>query len=285
MISKLNGCINIDGLVVFAHHGVYEEEKNLGQKFVLDVKLGLDIRKPGRTVDLDQSVHYGELSHFIMEEFARVSHDLIETAVSLLIDQILAKYPVLDWVELTVKKPWAPINLPLDTVSVQLRKEWVRVYLSIGSNIGDKRAHLNSAIERLGQKNSIRNLKSSIFLETPAWGVEDQDDFLNAALGFDTYMAPIELLDFLQGLEKELGREETYRWGPRVIDLDILLYGQEKINSDRLIVPHARMTEREFVLEPLMEIAPNAIHPYEGKSIRKLFEELNITKKLQLEKK
>ncbi len=129
------------------------------------------------------------------------------------------------------------------------------VYLALGSNMGDRVRNLSQAIEALKQKESVRWILASSFYESAPVGFEDQPDFINAVVKVETGLSPLELLAVTQAIESELGREKTVRWGPRIIDVDILLYGKEKICEERLVIPHPRMSERAFVLLPLGEIA------------------------------
>lgn len=130
------------------------------------------------------------------------------------------------------------------------------VFISLGSNIGDRFSYLKSAIELLGNSPNVRIKKISSIYETEPVGYTDQDSFLNAVVEIATDLSPHQLLDFTQDIEKKLQRERTIRWGPRTIDLDILMYNQENIKTERLIIPHPRMFDRAFVLIPLTEIYP-----------------------------
>lgn len=129
-------------------------------------------------------------------------------------------------------------------------------YLSLGANLGERRKQLERALSLLSAEDEITVLDVSSFYETKAVGVTDQPDFLNIAAAVDTALSPLSLLEVTQSIEAAIGRERKERWGPRTIDLDILLYGEEHINLEALTIPHPRMTERAFVLVPLQEIAP-----------------------------
>lgn len=129
--------------------------------------------------------------------------------------------------------------------------------LAFGSNLGDSRAMISRAIAVLGGMERVRMSKVSSFYRTPPWGLEDQPDFVNACALVETDYAPEELLDACKDLEKALGREEAVRWGPRLIDIDVLCMDGVEMESERLTLPHPRLTDRAFVLVPLSEIAPN----------------------------
>lgn len=134
-------------------------------------------------------------------------------------------------------------------------------YVGLGSNLGDRRATLDRAIELLGAEPGIRVVGVSRFRETEPWGVTDQPDFLNGACAIETELEPGELLQRLLAIERTLGRERARHWGPRTIDLDLLLYGAKTIDDERLVVPHPRLAERRFALEPLAELDPDLALP------------------------
>lgn len=142
------------------------------------------------------------------------------------------------------------------------------VYLALGSNLGEREANLRAARERLATQ--VRILKTSAVYETEPWGFREQPAFLNQVLKGRTALAPLELLDFLKSIEAALGREANFRYGPRVIDLDILFYGRQVLDTQRLQIPHPRLHERAFVLVPLAEIAPGLIHPVLRKRVSTL---------------
>ncbi|NLY36415.1 MAG: 2-amino-4-hydroxy-6-hydroxymethyldihydropteridine diphosphokinase [Tissierellia bacterium] len=131
-----------------------------------------------------------------------------------------------------------------------------QVYLSLGSNQGEKRSLLQEAVKGLNDFEKSRVLKVSTLYETKAWGKTDQDDFYNLVLLMETELEPLELLDRTQALEIKLGRVRHEHWGPRTIDIDLLLYEDIEILEPRLTLPHRHMLQRRFVLEPLAEIAP-----------------------------
>ena len=149
------------------------------------------------------------------------------------------------------------------------------VYLSLGTNIGNKRENLTRAIVLLSL--ALDKCKAvSRFIETAPWGFESENSFLNCAVAFETRLTPEQLLDTTEKIERKLGRttksiDGTYH--DRIIDIDILLYDNRIVDSQRLTIPHPLMHLRDFVLEPLADIAPNAVHPTTGKSIRQLADE------------
>jgi dihydroneopterin aldolase/2-amino-4-hydroxy-6-hydroxymethyldihydropteridine diphosphokinase len=267
--------ITIQNLEVFANHGVFPEETALGQKFVFSAVLYLDTRKAGLTDQLECSLHYGEVSHFIQDFTKRNTCKLLESVVEQLAQALLLEYPLLEQVDLEVKKPWAPIGLPLETVSVAIRRGWHTAYVALGSNLGDKKGYLDMAVEMLGAKPDCRVTKVSEYLVTAPYGGVEQDDFLNGALELRTLLTPEELLDRLHEIEQAAGRERIVHWGPRTLDLDILLYDDLVLDAPDLQIPHKEMHLRDFVLKPMVEIAPWKRHPLNGLTVEQMFEALH----------
>ena len=143
-----------------------------------------------------------------------------------------------------------------------------RVFLGIGTNLGDREQNLREALAVLSQKMVI--LKESSVYQTAPWGYLDQPAFLNQVIKAQTDLSSLNLLGFLKETEKLLGRQANFRYGPRLIDLDILFYGNRIIQTPRLQVPHPRLTQRAFVLIPLAEIAPELVHPQNKQTITQL---------------
>jgi|SRR5699024_4796371 len=150
-----------------------------------------------------------------------------------------------------------------------------QAYIALGTNIEPREEYLNQAIELLEQDQRINIIKKSSIYQTVPVGYTDQPDFLNMVIEIETPLIAIDLLDACQEIEQHLGRERTIRFGPRTIDLDILLYNQENRQSERLIIPHPRMHERAFVLVPLEEISPKLYIPKIGKHVMDLINELS----------
>lgn len=262
--------IRIQNLEVFANHGVFQEETNLGQKFLFSLTMYTDTRKAGKSDCLEESIHYGEVSQFITEYTKTHTRKLIEAAAEDLATALLLHYPLLKGVTLELEKPWAPVGLPLETVSVKISRFWHRSYIALGSNLGDKKAYLDQAVKALHEHPQCRVQKVSSYLVTEPYGGVEQDDFLNACLALDTLLSPQELLDLLHEIEQAAHRERLIHWGPRTLDLDILLYGNEVLETEDLIIPHIEMHKRNFVLKPLAEIASYKRHPILGKTVGEL---------------
>ena len=148
-------------------------------------------------------------------------------------------------------------------------------YIGLGSNLGDRRANLRRAVCEIERLEGLRLIALSSFYESKPVGPEDQPDFMNAAAAVRTPLAPRSLLETLQTIEAAMGRRRLERWGPRNIDLDILLYDDFVLSEPDLVVPHPLMHLRRFVLAPLCEIAPDARHPVLGMSVRELLARLD----------
>jgi 2-amino-4-hydroxy-6-hydroxymethyldihydropteridine diphosphokinase len=144
------------------------------------------------------------------------------------------------------------------------------VYLGLGSNLGDREANLRRGLALLAGR--INHLSASSVYETEPWGYTEQPKFLNLTCRGETDLPPLEVLVFCQEVEREAGRTPTFRYGPRVLDIDILAYGDQTFTSPELVIPHPRLEERAFVLAPLAELAPGWVHPTLGKSAAQLLE-------------
>lgn len=255
----------IKNLEIYANHGLYSEEKVLGQKFLISIRVDYNMKEVATEKNLRKSIDYGKLSHEIKELFENETEDLIETCGYKILEYIFKNYKIAREVEVSIKKPWAPINLPLDSAEIIIKRKMRNYFISIGTNMGDKEKNISDALNMIREKANIINESSRI--TTKAWGLTDQDDFLNMAIEVESYEEPEDFLKILQNIEDELGRVRKIKWGPRLIDLDILFVDDEVIYTKDLKVPHPYIEQRDFVLDPLNEIAPFFVHPVLNKSI------------------
>lgn len=281
--------IHIKDLEVFANHGVFQEENAIGQKFVVCADLYLDFseavaceKECSESINvsdilpeyLDLSINYSLVCDMIESFMQTHTYRMIETAACELCDHLLSTFTNLKKVNLEIKKPWAPIKHPLDYVSVEVSRGWHTAYLSLGSNMCDRNAYIENALSAMEAYEFIRPIKISRMYETEPYGVVEQDMFLNCCVSIMTTLEPMELLAYVNQLEADNGRERTVHWGPRTLDIDILLYDDVIIRSKKLCIPHIDMANRMFVLEPLNEIAPFAYNPVKQKTVNEMLEEL-----------
>jgi 2-amino-4-hydroxy-6-hydroxymethyldihydropteridine diphosphokinase len=149
-------------------------------------------------------------------------------------------------------------------------------FISVGSNIGDRKANCQSGIEAVAASGSVELTGVSKFYETEPVDYVDQDWFVNAVLRIETALAPLQLLNTLKDIEKTAGRSESaLRFGPRILDLDILLFNDRVMKTDRLVIPHPRMHERRFVLKPICDIDPSVVHPLLKRSVQAIMGDLS----------
>ncbi len=150
----------------------------------------------------------------------------------------------------------------------------MRTYIGIGSNLGDRVANCRQAIEAIAAEKENKIVACSPFYLTEPVGKKDQNWFVNAVILVETTLSPHRLMEFLMNVEKNMGRERKERWGPRIIDLDILLYENLICQEDNLHIPHPEMAKRRFVLLPLKDIAPHLVHPLLAKTVSAILDEL-----------
>ncbi|CVI72572.1 Bifunctional folate synthesis protein [Clostridiales bacterium CHKCI001] len=264
--------IKIIDLEVFANHGVFEEEQKLGQKFLVNAVLYTSTRAAGRSDNLECSIDYGRIATQITTFLKENTFQLIEAAAEKLAENLLLHTKGLEQITLEIKKPWAPVGLPLKTVSVEITRGWHEAYIAFGSNMGDKMGYIQHAIDRIRTHPCICVEQVSSIIETQPYGGIKQDVFLNGCLKIKTILEPLELLDFMQQLEQEAHRERIVHWGPRTLDLDLLFYDNQIMNSEHLNLPHPEIQKRTFVLKPMVEIAPYYRHPVTGQTMKELLE-------------
>jgi dihydroneopterin aldolase/2-amino-4-hydroxy-6-hydroxymethyldihydropteridine diphosphokinase len=266
--------IIIENLQVFAHHGVYAEENEKGQNFYINAVLETDTRKAGILDDLSLSVDYGAVCRFLNEFLTEHTYKLIETAAERASEALLLAFVQVRGVTLEIRKPEAPIPLTFESVSVKISRRWKKAYLGCGSNMGNRSQNLSEAVAALRLDEKCRVLKVSDWIDTTPYGGVEQRNFLNGAIAIETLYTPEELLERLHEIEKAGGRVRKVHWGPRTIDLDILLYEDCIMSTDTLTIPHNDMTNRDFVLAPLAQIAPYAVHPILHQSVQQMYGEV-----------
>lgn len=266
--------IRIDDLDVYAHHGVFPEEKEKGQHFYVNLVLYTDTRGAGQKDELTLSTHYGEVCHLVTKWMQEHQYDLIETVAETVAEQILLQYPLVWAADVEIRKPQAPIGLPFGSVSVRIHRGWHRVYVALGSNMGDRKKYLQMGVNAMRRRKEFRLKKVSSWQQTKPYGGVEQEDFLNGVMEIETLLTPRELLEYLHEVEQSADRKREVHWGPRTLDLDILLYDDLVMESAELIIPHVDMQNRDFVLGPMAEIAPWVRHPVLGLTMGQLYARL-----------
>lgn len=266
--------IYIDELECFGYHGVFEEEKRKGQPFIVSAIIHLDSTEAASKDDCDLTVNYASVCQDINEIVSKGSVNLIETLARKIAETIIFKYNRVERIEIRVDKPKAPIDLKFKSIAVSTDIRWHRVYIALGANIGDPEANIRGAIKEISNDDRFRDLRDSKLIRTKPYGVIDQPDFLNGAIEVKTILTPSELLEFTSSIENKFKRKRDIHWGPRTLDLDIIFYDDEIIDTKDLIIPHPEMHKRDFVLEPIADLNPNLIHPIYRMRVSEMLEKL-----------
>lgn len=266
--------IRISDLKIFARHGVFDFENERGQNFYVCADIYLDAERAGLTDDLEASVDYGAVCRVIEKATTEKTYKLIEAAAQNVALAVLKSSPLIERVDIEFKKPEAPIDMEFGCVSVKISRSWNKAVIALGSNMGDSRAIIAEAVEKLRASEYIEDVRASSLMVTKPYGYTEQDDFLNGALVCRTALSPRGLLDLLHDIENEAGRKREIRWGPRTLDLDIIFYGSRIISEPDLTIPHIDMQNRLFVLEPVAELVPDYVHPKLGATVKELLERL-----------
>lgn len=257
--------IVIKGLEVFAYHGVHAEEKENGQKFILDIRCLVKDESSCVGDSVGQTASYSAVARTAVRAFTEHKRDLIEAAADDAASAILKEYPIIDGVEVTVKKPDAPVKAVFEYMAVTVSRSREKTeapaekeaYLALGSNIGNGAENIRAAYSALNKTPGVRVTAESEMYITKPWGYLEQADFTNACCKVITTLSPEALLGACLGIEAAMGRERTVKNGPRVIDIDVLMYEGQSRDTPELKLPHPGMAEREFVLLPLRDIAVN----------------------------
>ncbi|GAA1174514.1 hypothetical protein GCM10009584_14710 [Ornithinimicrobium humiphilum] len=261
--------IRLTGVRAYGHHGVLEHERRVGQDFVVDVTMSVDLRAAGESDDLARTVNYAEVAADVVAVVTGPPHDLIETVAEEIAARTLAR-PLVEAVEVTVHKPQAPVGVPFGDVEVVVRRERdVPVVIALGANLegvdgADPAATVRSAARRLHRVRGLRAVRLSALFGTAPVGGPEQPDYVNAVAVARTRLTPAALLAALHRVEADFGRTREVRWGARTLDLDLVQYGDPAAGTDvtstdpALVLPHPRAHERGFVLVPWHDIDPRA---------------------------
>lgn len=273
--------IKIKDMRFFGHHGVFEEETINGQFFRINANLKLNTYPAGVSDNLEKSVSYADVHDTCKRIVEGKPYKLLESVAHVLTEEILQRYELVEEVVIEVIKERAPIVGFHGEASVEITRKQRRnvAYMSLGTNMGDRERFLSDTIEALDGFSDIEVSKVSSIYETKAVGLVNQADFLNQVVKVKTSLAKYELLDLVQKIEYKNGRDRIIVWGPRTLDIDILLYNNETNDDKKLIIPHPRMAERAFVLVPLAEVDPRVLVPGTGKTVNQLLDEIAESEK------
>jgi dihydroneopterin aldolase/2-amino-4-hydroxy-6-hydroxymethyldihydropteridine diphosphokinase len=271
--------IIISKLMVYCNHGVFEEEKINGQNFYVSAEITLDTEKQGNSDDINDTVNYAEVCMLITEFMQHNNFNLIEAVAENLAVHLLEFNNKIHSVKIRIDKPEAPIKLPFETVAIEIERSWHTAYIGLGGNMGDTSTILQQAIAKIENTEGIFLTKESAMIMTEPYGGVKQDNYLNCVVEIKTYHNPYKLLEIFNKYEAEAGRVRDVHWGPRTLDIDIIMYDDEIIHDERLIIPHVDMQNRTFVLAPLAEIAPYAFNPVTRKTVEQMLTELREKEK------
>ncbi len=291
--------ILIKNFNLFGYHGVREEEKRNGQNFRFNIEVSLGRDNLIRNDCLEDTLNYSEIINIIKDINNQNRFNLLETLSKTIAGRIMEMSPMIGKVKVRVEKTAPPIKDNLESVGVEymldrknleegkkgkLKDSKVDVYMSLGSNIENRENNLRKAVDLINKNPNIGILKVSSIYETEPMYVKNQNYFYNIVLRAQVNgkVSPFEILGFLKGIEFSFGGKKDKRYGPRIIDIDLLYYGEMSVESDFLTIPHPRIEERKFVLIPLGEIAPE--FKIKGKSIKKIIDEGKLTEKVTLAK-
>jgi len=291
--------IKIKDLKLFGYHGVKQEEKTNGQNFLFNISIDIakdSFKKDGLYQDnILDTVNYSEIITLIKEINSKNRFNLLETFSEVLVEKIISYSPLILKVKVSIEKISPPIKESIGSVGVELELERNPksleyesetnkksiVFLSLGSNLGDREKNLRDAVKELRINQNLDIISVSSIYETEPMYVENQEYFYNIVLkaAIKGAYSAFELLGYAKKIEFNLGRKSTYtRYGPRTIDVDILTFGELKIDSDLLKLPHPKIFERNFVLVPLAEISPDFM--IKDKNILKYISKCNFKEKV-----
>jgi dihydroneopterin aldolase / 2-amino-4-hydroxy-6-hydroxymethyldihydropteridine diphosphokinase len=253
--------ILIDDLRVLTVIGALPHEREIAQPIRIDLSIGLDLRDAGLSDELDDTVNYGLVSERVSDLVGTSKYVLLERLAAEVADLVLG-FDRVEEVDLTITKLRPPIPNPVESTAVRIVRTRAEAnvpplrsheaLVALGSNLGDRESFLRHAIRALGNVVEM----SQVFETEPVGGPDAQGAYLNMVVKVDTSLDPYAFIRRCQRTEASALRQRMIHWGPRTLDVDLLFFDDVRIQSDELTVPHPRINQRRFVLEPLSEIAP-----------------------------
>lgn len=260
-----------------------EIKHNSVKKYSAAVTLTIDQIVLSEDWEVQNGIDKVELAKFVIAFIQDNSHYELEVLAVKLAEHLLQTNFSLREVNLELAQNSTDVSATDLVSTVSISRKWEPAVIAFGTNIGDREGYINAALNSMDDNSSVRRLATSSIIETPPYGFLDQDDFLNGAVYIETLLSPLDLLSFLQQLERDAGRKRIVHWGPRSLDLDIIYYSDLILNSKKLMLPHPGLHERRFVLEPLCEIVPNYVDPRFKLPVLALLERFNETESKKTE--
>lgn len=251
--------IHIEGIRVFGHHGVLQHERELGQEFSIDVTLEVDMSAAGVTDELSYTVDYGMVAQLVHDRVAGEPVALLERLAADLCNSMVS-LPRVREVSVAIHKPHAPMPVGVADVVVRRRQRcMVQAVLGLGANLDQPIDTIRQALIAVGTSPQVELVAVSSLYRTAPVGGPDQDDYVNAVAVVRTTLDALGLLRVVQGVEAQAGRIRQQRWGPRVLDIDVLDFAGQWSAESWLQLPHPQAHKRAFVLAPWAEIAPETV--------------------------
>lgn len=267
--------INVNGITSKTIIGCYDYERKNAQDVLIDLCLELYSNNWIKPDHLDTTVDYAKLIDFIQELIPKTNYNLLESLSERISKELLERHPLIKVVHVTVAKPAiCGVKAKSITLSHSMERKF-KVAIALGSNDKLASQQIITAIEILGEY--VSDIQIGGFYKTTPVGYRQQDDFINTALIGYVNLRPEELLGKIKTIEKLMGKHEVFENGPRCIDIDLILFDDLIYTHNFLTVPHKSMHLRDFVLKPLVDIAPSWLHPIYNKTIARLFAELQDT--------
>ena len=258
----MNDQIVISGIRAVAIVGVLAHEREAAQPVQIDLTIDVDLHDAGQSDELGDTVNYGLVADRVVALVAESKDVLLERLATRIADEVLG-FSRVETVEVLLTKLRPPVPVDLASTAVRIRRSILErdvveprsrhAFIALGSNLGDRVSYLRTAVRGLSRIVA----ESQVFETDPIGGPDEQGAYLNMVVEIETLLDPFALLRRCQRLEAEAMRQRVVHWGPRTLDVDIVLYDDVEICSDELVVPHPRFAERRFVLAPLADIAPD----------------------------
>jgi len=270
----------IDGIIADGLIGCYTYERGMTQP--VEVSLKLSINKPDYADDITSTVDYSELCDYVKNLITLNHYHLVENLARQIAANLLKTYPLIDQIEVNVSKPNINNKKARRISCTYAEQRQHKIALALGSNLNNPKQQLISAIEFLAE--FVTNIKIAPFYKSTPSGYSQQDDFYNTCISGYVTVSPQQLLINIKKIEKMMGKMEQFTNGPRVIDIDIILYDDLNYQEMFINIPHPRMHERDFVIIPLAQIEAEWVHPQLNKKIRQLQEELKQDQQFILHK-